>query len=60
MDALRDCLIKIDLLKLNAETKSRLAEMVEEVYAEAWHDGYDRALEDAAAGRFAQVDKAVL
>jgi len=49
MDAMRDLLIKIDLLKVNAETKSQLAEMVEDVYAEAWQDGYDKALEDVAA-----------
>ena len=41
---------QIKLLKVNAETKSRLAELVTdlyaEAYAEAWDDGYAAALEE--------------
>jgi len=61
MDAQKALLKQINLLKVNAETKSRLAEMVTELYAEAyaaaWDDG--AAAQAAHAERFAQPDKAV-
>jgi phenylpyruvate tautomerase PptA (4-oxalocrotonate tautomerase family) len=54
MDAQKALMQQIKLLNVDAKTKSQLAEMVTEVYAEAWEDGY------ATGGRFAQPDKAVL
>jgi len=45
MDAQKALMQQIRLLNIDAETKSRLAEMVTEVYAEAWDDGYASALD---------------
>jgi hypothetical protein len=40
LNAQRALLQQLNLLKLDAETLHRLAEMVSEVYAEGWDDGY--------------------
>jgi hypothetical protein len=50
MDVRKALMQQIKLLKVNAETKSQLAEMVgelaAEVYTAAWDDGYAAALEE--------------
>ena len=46
MDTQKALMEQINLLNVSARTKSQLAEMVTEVYAEGWEDGYARALDE--------------
>jgi hypothetical protein len=46
MDTRKALIQQIMLLNVSAKTKSQLAEMVTEVYAEGWEDGYARALDE--------------